>query len=981
MAPSPDTNGAHRPVFTRGEHVQLVGRTPELQILDEELDQAFDGHLRVLLIEGGAGIGKTRLLNEIITARRDRALCMSARSYRLGVTSSFGPWVEALDRQLRSRSPAEVRRLCGSSAFELARVLKVVDAAGGRIRRQLGRSELLEGITELFSNLSRGGPVLVGMDDMHWADASSWEALRYLARRLVDRPLAVVATTRPGELRNRPICNEVLVGLHDDGLLTRVPLAPLSHDAIAELANSIVRDVPSLGHATAPPALVGWLASRSLGYPLFVLSLMRGLIEEGADLAAPRLDRLPGTLRERVILDLENLDPSDREVLESLAVVDQRIDPGILARMTGMSVGELDASLSRLCRSMLVTEEGTGADLACEIAHPLVRDAIYEGIGGTRRRELHRAAARTLLGSGQRGAAAAHYARSSQRGDAEAVDALLEAMAQANERGLYREALVILDALLELLPRGDLRWLRLLEAVPWRAEWVIGHLAEGEAGTAVAAMRRIEELSDGSVDLTRRATVKLHLAAYLSIGEGRLAEAEDACRQAVALFESAGKPERALLARNELAWITGCGGDLPRMARTAADVYEEAMATGDATAAIQASGSGAYALGLTGRFGAADALFSSGIDLAEEVGNDYRASWGRVQRAFVLGLAGRAEEGIASVEAALETHYEDAADALGLEVAAHNLWLVGRLTDAVDRIQESAARRAVRGSRRRAWGVALAARIHAELARSGRAWRELSQADEAYGGRDILVWSSWCPWTRGILEFQGGESSKAIDTLGRAAERLRDSGAVACEGLVLVDLAEAIAEAGRPGSEEVARRLGHIASRVDGPLHPLLAVIGRALATPRNATVAQLEEALRSPVAYVYQMYRGLGLVVLGRARRDMDREAAVAHLGEAAAIFDRCGAVWRRDRVVADLEALGSRGRRAAAAVRGEEALTRREREVARLAVRGYTAREIAEELYISVRTVESHLARIYPKLGVASKAELVRNADRIEL
>ncbi|HHC07941.1 MAG TPA: hypothetical protein ENK55_04415, partial [Actinobacteria bacterium] len=927
----------------RSADIELVGRAPELQALDEELDHAFTGHFRVLVIEGGAGIGKTRLLNEVIAARRRRALCMSARSYRLGATSSFGPWLEALDRQLRSRSPAEVRRLCGSSVPDSSGVLEVLGAIDGPARTQPGRSELLEGIAELFSNLSSEGPVLVGMDDMHWADASSWEALRYLARRLSDRPVAVVATTRPGEIRHRPICSEVLVGLHDDDLLTRVPLAPLPKEAIAELANAIVRDVPSLGHTTAPSALVGWLERRSLGYPLFVLSLMRGLIDEGADLADPRLERLPGTLRERVMLDLEALDPSDREVLELLAVVDQRIDPALVARMTGMPVVELDASLRRLCRSMLVIEEGTGADLACEIAHPLVRDAIYTGIGGTRRRELHRVVARTFLASGQRGAAAAHYARSSERGDPEAVDALLEAMARANEGGLYREALVILDALHEILPRGDIRWLRLLEAVPWRAEWVIGHLAEGEAGIAIAAMRRIEELSDGSVDVLDRATVKLHLAAYLSIGEGRLDEADAACRQAVALFEAAGRPERASLARNELAWIAGCNGDLPQMVKIATEVYERAMATGDRTAAIQASGSGAYALGITGRFGEADRRFARSIDLAEEVGNGYRASWGRVQRAFILGLAGRAEEGLALVEGALDTDHEGAADALGLEVAAHNLWLLGRLADAVDRIQESASRRAVRGSRRRAWGVALAARIHGEQVRPRRAWRELSQADEAYEGREILAWSSWCPWTRGFLEFQAGESPKAVDTLGEAAQRLQDSGAVACEALVLVDLAEVLAETGLPGCREAADRLGDIASRVDGLLHLLLAAIGAALATPRRDTLERLEEALGSTVGGVYRMYRGVGLAVLGRARRDLDREAAVAHLQEAATTFDRCGAVWRRDRVVADLEALGSRGRRAAAAVRGEEALTRREREVARLAARGYTAREIA--------------------------------------
>ncbi len=982
MADPVHTARALRSVFARGGGLELVGRVPELHTLDEELDQAFTGGTRVVLIEGGAGIGKTRLLEEVLDRHRKRATCLLARSYRLGATSSFGPWTEALDRLLRSKTPTEVRRLCGSSAPELAGLLKAVAPVAPPTAKGADRSQLLEGLTEIFHNLAAEGPVLVGMDDMHLADASSWEALRYLVRRLSDRPMAVVATARPGELRARPICTEVLVGLDDDGVLFRLSLSPLAGEAVAELADAVVRRVPSMDRTTAPPRLVTWLMERSLGYPLFALSLMRGLLEEGADLAAPRLERVPGTLRERVMLDLHALDPTDRHLLELLAVVDRRTDPGQLSRMTGIPAGPLGEALHRLCRSLLVTEQGAATDLGYEIAHPLVRDAIYQGIGGTRLRELHRTVARSLLASGRLGAAAAHFALSSEKGDAEAVDALLEAMRQANERGLYREALVVLDALLEVLAPGDRRWLRLLDVVDWRAEWVIGHLAEGEAGTAVRAMRRIEHLLHGSADVARQATVNLHLAAFLSIGEGRLAEADEACRQAISLYERAGRHEPALLARNELAWITGCVGDLSGMVDIAIGVYKEAGSAGDGTAAIQASGSGAYALGLTGRFAEADGLFAQSIELAERHRNGYRAAWGRVQRSFVLGLAGRAEDGISLVERALETDYEGAADALGLEVAAHNLWLTGHLSESLERLRESAARRVIRGSRRRAWGVALAARIHGEQGRRRRAWSELSRAEEVYGGRDILAWSSWCPWTKGLLEYQDGEHRRALAALHRGVERLRDCGAVACEALVLIDLAEVLGDTDRDTERrEVAWRLGEIAAQVDGPLQGLLAAVGAVLAAPGTEAIRTLEEALQSPVAHTYRMYRARGLVALGRAHRDLDRETAVAYLREAAALFARCDATWRLDRLVSHLEALGSRGRRAAAAVRGRDSLTPREREVARLAAQGYTAREIGELLFISKRTVESHLARIYPKLGVTSKAELIRTAGYMDL
>ncbi len=120
---------------------------------------------------------------------------------------------------------------------------------------------------------------------------------------------------------------------------------------------------------------------------------------------------------------------------------------------------------------------------------------------------------------------------------------------------------------------------------------------------------------------------------------------------------------------------------------------------------------------------------------------------------------------------------------------------------------------------------------------------------------------------------------------------------------------------------------------------------------------------------------------LLGRVRLGHDRAGAVEALERAAALFDAGGATWRRDAVVDLLRGEGSRGRRAAAATLGPASLTSREREVARLAVQGHSAREIGERLFIGMRTVEGHLARAYAKLGVASKVELARRAEELGL
>ena len=137
------------------------------------------------------------------------------------------------------------------------------------------------------------------------------------------------------------------------------------------------------------------------GYPLFVIGLLRALIEEGADLTQPRLARVPESLAGRVALLVDRLDPPDRELLEVLAVIGGRVDPDGLARVLGQPLDRLGIPLERLTRSRLVGEYEAGHRLSYEIAHPLVQDAVYESIGGARRRTFHRLVGRALVAVGQ----------------------------------------------------------------------------------------------------------------------------------------------------------------------------------------------------------------------------------------------------------------------------------------------------------------------------------------------------------------------------------------------------------------------------------------------------------------------------------------------------------------------------------------------------------------------------------------------------
>jgi DNA-binding CsgD family transcriptional regulator len=714
-----------------------------------------------------------------------------------------------------------------------------------------------------------------------------------------------------------------------------------------------------------------------------VIGLLRALLEEEADLTHPRLVRLPEALRDRVDLDLQILDARDQRALEVLAVVDGRIDPVDLRGIAGFAMKELGEILERLCRVGFVAESGGGTDLRYEVAHPIIQVAVYDAIGGTRRRALHRTVAETLLASGGLGLAAMHYARSGERGDAEAIRVLCRALRQAEDRGLYQEALTILGALLDILPEGDNRWLLVLDAMAWQADWVLSHLAEGDTTVAVRAMEQVRGPADAAGDPRAQAAVRFYLASFLSFGLCQLGQAAEECRAAIELFERAGDSEGALLATNELAWIQGCAGNLAADADLALEVCGKADTAGLRRVKILAAGTAGYALGMLGRFDEAEVLFGQSIELAEVEGSTYRLAWSRAQLGAIRSMRGPLDDAIASVEASLDADLA-APDALALEYMAQCTWLNGRLESALSWLDQSAVRRPINGSRRRAWGQALAARLHAEMGHPVRAEQLIGSAKSAYADSDLLTWSVWCWWNEGVLAWMIGDAERSSTALDRALQRLADMGAVALEALVLADVAEIAADVGQVDRAAASAARSITVSEVcGGALAPALARLALGwsdLAGGRPEAViepaGQVAEALSSAG---YRFHAAIASGLLARATEQHDRASAVERLRDAAESFEACGALWRRDRTLRRLGHLGGRGRVAAAAGRGPESLTDRERDVALLARRGYTAREIGERLFIGRRTVESHLQTIYSKLGVRSKRDLVRYLDDV--
>jgi len=961
---SPEGAFVTGPTPLSGEQVALtaqrgvfVGRDQELRALRNERQRSALGELRVALVLGEPGMGKTRLAAELLR-EGELTVSVTARSSPLRRTPPFHRWEATLGRHAHSLDANAVRRASGLPA-----------------RSRGLHDHPLWHVVGLLTQVAASQPVTVVLDDVHWDEGALWEILLLLSQDHRDSHLFVLATARPGELANHPTAAEPLLALEQELRLSRVHLSRLTQQDVRELAAGIV------GQDAVPAALVDWLMEHAQGNPQFTVGLLEALVTHDADLSAPRLVGVCDRVARWIDVEVARLDPSTVTLLELLATIGDGLDLDDLAWIADQPVGTVAFALDRLVRARLVFEQHHhDQSLSYQVAHLLVREALCARAGGAQRRWWRQRAAQMLLEPNRAQRTASRCGRPR---DDKAIDTPLEAVRRAQQQRPHSSTWEILLTLLELVPLATRGCGDVADALSWLPGGRLAYRAARFTAIEIQVMRRVQQLLAAVGDPIGQAGVGLRLAGVLAYGAGDLAAGEHACRQTLTLCRQTGCEHEARMAAIELARIAGWGGDLPAQQRGAQRALHEAEEAGDQRAIVQALAAVGYALALQGWFAEAEDMFTRAVELTAAA-----AYPGLEPQLLALLATSDACQGrMVSARSRWTQAMSSAPEETMWDCGAFIALLAGDLTAVQTYARQAQAHDGPHTQppqHDRLWAMAVMAAAAAGLTIEAR--RDLDRALSACQRRDLNLFTPFCCWAEGTLAWAEGQVSDATVAFQRAVDHWVTMGAWALAGFVVADLAEVAVTAGDVDTAaRAAARAEQIASRTRAPGYQAVGQFAAAwalLGSGRHGEAAAA--ALRAAEGFGlcgHALLTARAYVAYASAIRRSDPSAAADALRQATVGFDKCGAVLRREHAHELLAQLARRGGDVPDAVIGPGLLTPRERQVAGLAACGYTARQIAERLHIGTRTVEGHLAHIYPKLSIASKQELVRRGHELGL
>ncbi len=956
----------------RPEPFPFLGRSRELAALRRALRDARQKCGRAAIVRGEAGIGKTRLLAEIVAhAEEEGFQVLSGATDELARDRPLGALIEAFGLQADSADPerAAIGRLITGEAGRVVPHAPVVADLGFRI---------IDESVALLERLATDRPVVVAFEDLHWADPSTLRAVRALGRALPDLPVALLITLRP--FPERPELAQVIDELVSHGA-AQLTLEALDDPTVTTLAEAVAGAPPG----TALSEQLSWAA----GNPLFVIELVKALREQGSlALHQGRTDvahlSLPQTLPLTILRRVSNLAPATLEVLRVAAVLGREFSVAELSMVTGRSAVTLLPELDGALRAGLLAESPMGL----AFRHELIREAIYHDLAPVLRQGLHREVARVLTAAGTPVSRVAdHLFLGASATDPEARRWLRQAASEAAPRSLA-VAVKLCQRAFELTSADDpdreavaaeLAPLLLQTGRPKDAEQVAREvLAHGPRAAHEVVLRR----ALGEV---------LWAIGWL---EPAVAELE-----AVARVPGASDRDRAgslALAANIRMFI----GD-PQGASAQAQ-QARAVAPDDDFATCLALQTLAVVADARGKVAEAVELAHQAVEIAAR-SQDPRV--GHLHPHLHLGLvlldADRRDDALAALQLGRQLG-EERGNVMWLPLhhamlAVHRV-IGGELTDAVAEAEA---------------GLVLAdevgTRLHAPLLHGVAAWVALQRGDIAAGEAHMIDavaeftaavsqdWQltavaegirmagarwplEWGLWIQALLCEAQGDTDQARALLEDAWELgapLRFCLSYRFFGPDLVRLAVAAGDRRRAAAvaQEVAdgaQRSGTAgaagaALRCQGLVDDDPAVLLAAVQTYRQVPPT-VELALACEDA-------GAALCRAGRAAE------AVPVLDEALDFSLRTGGQRGVVRVEAALRGLGIRRRRAGRARRpsvGWESLTDSELGVARLAAEGLTNRQIGDRLFISRRTVGTHLAHVFQKLGINSRVQLAAEVAR---
>jgi len=957
---------------TRPSGAPLVGRVEEQERLVALLGEIDAGQVRVLELFGEPGIGKSRMLAELAADAVGRGmLVLSGRAEEFERDLPHAALIDALDAHLATVDPRRLRALDPDHVRELAAMFPALAALaepGAALAAERYRAH--RAVIELLEWLAVRQPLVLMLDDLHWIDPASTELIAALLRRPPSGRVLLALAHRTMRLDGR-IASAIALA-EREGLLERMELGPLAP-----------ADAAALVGAELAPRTRELLLRDSGGNPFYLLQLLRGTSRPARpghlDPAGPPI---PLAVAAALNGELDALRDAARLLIEGASVVGQKFDPELAALAAELEPGAALAALDELLEAELIRP--ADAPRRFTFRHPLVGRAVYARTGAGWRLGAHARIAEGLRARGAPASARAdHVERSASEGDEPAIAVLIEA-GRATASRAPATAARWFAAALRLLPGGDGRRAALQE------ELAAAHFSAGALGDARTVLEEALDSvrPDDPAARCRLTTERARVEHWL----GLPVDARRSLAGELDRIDDLRSPE-GLALRLEMAFNALYGLGLEQSRSLAAHVFEDARAVGDDSIAAAAAALAALAAAAAGRPESARDYLTSAVERVDAL--DRAALAKRLDSLWYLAWA---ESFLIRYEAALE-HAErglEISRATGREglvvplmlATVFPLQMLGRTLEADE--ASSAALDAARLSGNTSlllWALweraGLCARSgdlaagHVALEESVELARQVAATVlwESQPGREVgryaLLDGDPARATRVLLEACGGPALPRVVPPDRC--------------FVWADLVDAALQLGElERAEEVVARAEEHGRHVDHPVARVLALRSRAELLLARGAAAEAAAAARDAIA---QAGSG-GLVIeahrsratLGRALAAQgDREAAKRELYAAEAGLSTGGAALHRAAAVRALRALGERPVRAARdGATGVDALTAREREVAELVTAGRTNRQIADELFLSVKTVETHLARIFGKLEVSSRSALAAKIAR---